>query len=225
MRPLCSSWEKNHLIMQCCKHDYLLVKVANETCFLPRKHIFAVRVNVDYYTHTYGTMFHLRMNQPCVMQYRGIISLFLFTQQTEPETFLRQAVHHLSSVLREFILRQAVHVCKLITDQIFVKGNCVLRPFPFDGKSEPSAMNAELWNGKWVSYLFQTVDLSWVKWKSFMLVERKRPEEEEPAICKFQSGLYIYFLFQSCFLKLESHWGAKQIFSFEAISVKKKKKD
>lgn len=73
-------------------------------------------------------------------------------------------------------------------------------PFPFDGKGELSALNVEPRNGKLVSYLFQIVDLSWVKWKSFMLGGRKRPNrEKKPVRLKFQSRLFNYFPFQSLF--------------------------
>lgn len=96
--------------------------------------------------------------------------------------------------------------------------------FPFDGKGELSALNVEPRNGKWVSYLFQTVDLSWVKWKSFMLGGRKRPKRgKKPVRLIFHSGLFNYFLYQSLcfFFILESQQAAKITFAFEAISVKK----
>lgn len=55
-------------------------------------------------------------------------------------------------------------MCELITVQIFVKGDCVLWPLPFsfEGKGELPALDVELCKWK-ARYLFQIVDLSWVK--------------------------------------------------------------
>lgn len=87
---------------------------------------------------------------------------------------------------------------EIITGQTFVKGDSVLWPLSLcsDGKGELLALSVELCNGKWERYLFQIVDLSWVKWKSFMLGGRKRPKrEKKPVKLKFQPHLYNYFLF------------------------------
>lgn len=146
---------------------------------------------------------------------------FIINLLQEPAAFspLGQAVQHVSLVQREFSHWQSVLMCKLITDQIFVKGDW-MRRFPFDGKGELSALNVEPRNGKWVSYLFQIVDLSWVKWKAFMLGGCKRPKREKSVGPKFHSQLFNYFSFPLYFFfRLESQWAATISFAFEAISV------
>lgn len=74
---------------------------------------------------------------------------------------------NVGGLVRLALVCLSVSTRKLITDQIFVKGAGVTG-FPFDWKGELSALNVEACSGKWVDYLFQTVDLSWVKWRSFM---------------------------------------------------------
>ena len=178
------------------------------------------------HTHTH-TPVETCIAQGHLISRGGFISPLQFVR-TEPATFLclGQTVQRLSVMWGEFRLWQSVLMCELITGQIFVKGDCAL-PFPFDWKGELSALNVEPRNGKWVSYLFQIVDLSWVKWKSFMFGGRKRPKRGKKSVRpKFHWNLFNYFWFQSSsffffFPGLESQRVAKIIFSFEEISVKK----
>lgn len=127
----------------------------------------------------------------CIMS--ASCSYIQFVLRAEPNEhflLLGRTMQHLSLLLREFSLWQSVLMCELITDQIFVKGDCV-PPFPFDWKGELSALNVELRSGKWVSYLFQIVDLSWVKWKSFMLEGRKRPTRGRNLSYQSFSRIYL----------------------------------
>lgn len=146
------------------------------------------------------------------------ISLFQVELSTKPLIFLSDAT--IASVLTELSLWQSFLICKLITEQIFVKGDCV-PPFPFDWKGELSAVKAELRNGKWASYLFQIVDLSWVKWKSFMSERRKRPKR--PRNLPYQSFAQIYTViyFPIIFFATWKPVSSKSIpFASKVISVK-----
>ena len=149
--------------------------------------------SMDCWSHTY-TPVETCFAQGHLISHGGFISSLQFVR-TEPATFScpGQTAQRLCVMRGEFCLRQSVLMRELITGQIFVKGDCAL-PFPFDWKGELSALNVEPRNGKWVSYLFQIVDLSWVKWKSFMFGGRKRPKRGKKSVRpKFHWNLFNYF--------------------------------
>lgn len=86
-----------------------------------------------------------------------------FMQQPEPETFLHQAMHHLSLCANSLLTRFLSEVTVCFDPS----------PSPLMGKVSclQWMLNHVIENEWAISFIL--LDLSWVKWKSFMLGERK----------------------------------------------------